>query len=152
MIQRIQTLFFLLSALAAGLMLFNPLLGIDLPDGGRAILFADGVKDAGSGKVVVQAFPLLALIAIITLISIVTVFLYKKRMLQMRLTVYNLVLLVGLIVLGYYYARQGVKETGGTMELTYYTIMPVVAFILSLLGWRGVRRDYLMLKAVERIR
>lgn len=152
MIQRIQTLFFLLSAVASGLMLFNPLLAIELQDSASAILFADAVKYAGSGKVVVQALPLLALVAIITLISVATIFLFKKRMLQMRLTVYNLILMLGLIVLGYYYARQGVKETGGTLQLTYYTIMPVIAFILSILGWRGVRRDYLMLKAVERIR
>ena len=152
MIQRIQTLFFLLSAIATGLMLVNPLLGIELPDGGLAILFADAVKYSGSGKIIVQAIPLLILISIITLISLVTIFLFKRRMLQMRLTVYNLILLAGLLVLGYYYARQGVKQTGGSIELMFYSIMPVVAFILSLLGWRGVRRDYLMLKAVERIR
>lgn len=70
----------------------------------------------------------------------------------MRLTVYNMILMVGLIGLGLYYALQGAKELSGDLKLTFFTIMPVIAFILSLLAWRGVRRDYLMLKAVERIR
>ena len=152
MIQRIQSLYFLLSALATGLMLFNPLLGIGSESNSRAWLFADAVKDSNTGDVIVQAYPLLILIGIITLISLVTIFLYKRRMGQMRLTIYNMILMVGLLILGYYYAYQGSRETGGSYELTFYTIMPLVAFVMSLLGWRGVRRDYLMLKAVERIR
>jgi len=70
----------------------------------------------------------------------------------MRLIVYNLILIVGLIGIGYYFAQQGANELAGSIKLAPFTIMPVVAFILSLIAWRGVRRDYLMLKAVERIR
>ena len=70
----------------------------------------------------------------------------------MRVTGYNMILLGGLLGLGYFYAWRGLNEIGGELELTFYTIMPVIAFIFNLLAWRGVRRDYLMLKAVDRIR
>ncbi len=152
MIQRIQSLFLLLSAIVTGLMVFKPLLNIEAADGESGILFANAVKSAGAGEVILPCLPLLILICTITLISIITIFLYKKRLLQLRLTVYNMILMVGLIGLGYYFARQGANELAGSLNLVFYTIMPVIAFILSFLAWRGVRRDYLMLKAVERIR
>ena len=152
MVQRIQSLFLLLSAIATGLMTFTPLLDIEAANGESGILFANAVKSAGAGEVLLPCLPLLILICLITLISIITIFLYKKRMLQMRLTVYNMILMVGLIGLGYYFAHQGANELSGHLNLVFYTIMPIVSFILSYLAWRGVRRDYLMLKAVERIR
>ena len=100
MVQRIQSLFLLLSAIATGLMTFNPLLDIEAANGESGILFANAVKSAGAGEVLLPCLPLLILICLITLISIITIFLYKKRMLQMRLTVYNMILMVGLIGLG----------------------------------------------------
>ena len=152
MIQRIQSLFLLLSAITTGLMTFNPLLNIEVTNGESGILFANAVKSAGTGEVILPCSPLQILISLITLISLLTIFIYKKRMLQMRLTIYNLILMVGLVGIGYYFAWQGANELAGSIKLAPFTILPVVAFILSLLAWRGIRRDYLMLKAVERIR
>ena len=152
MIQRIQSLFLLLSAIATGLMTFNPLLNIEATNGESGILFANAVKSVGAGEVILPCSPLLILICLITLISLFTIFIYKKRMLQLRLTVYNMILMVGLVGLGYYFARQGANELAGSLKLAKFTIMPLIAFIFSLLAWRGVRRDYLMLRAVERIR
>lgn len=152
MIQRIQSLFWLLSAVASGIMTFEPLLKIESSGIEKGLLFASDIKSTGAGEVILSCLPLLVLICIITLISVATIFLYKKRLLQMRLTVYNMVLMFGLIVLGYYYGHQGAIELNGSIKLASFTVMPIVSFILSLLAWRGVRRDYLMLKAVDRIR
>ena len=152
MIQRIQSLFWLLGSIASGLMLFNPVLRINVSGGDSGLLYAGSLKSEVSGEVIISSIPLFSLVLIIVLIGLVCIFLFQKRVLQMRLTVYNMILLVGLLALGYYYAWRGLNEIGGELELTFYTIMPVIAFIFNLLAWRGVRRDYLMLKAVDRIR
>ena len=152
MIQRIQSLFWLLSGVATGLMTFQPLLKIESDGLEKGLLFANEIQSAGAGESILSCTPLLILICVITLISVMTIFLFKKRMVQMRLTIYNMILMVGLIVLGYYYGHQGVNELDGSLKLATFTIMPIVSFILSVLAWRGVRRDYLMLKAVDRIR
>ena len=152
MLQRIQHIFLLLSAVATGLMIFKPLVSIEVAGGESAFMFAGAIRTEGAGETILSCIPLMFLICLITAISLLTIFLYKKRLLQMRFTVYNMILMVGLIVLGYYYASKGANEISGDIQLTFYTVMPVVSFILSLLAWRGVRRDYLMLKAVERIR
>ena len=142
----------LLSAVATGILIFMPLASIEVVGGESGFMYADAIKSAGAGETILPCIPLLFLISLITTISLVCISLYKRRLIQMRLTVYNMILMVGLLVFGYYYARQGANEISGDIQATFYTIMPVVAFILSLLAWRGVRRDYLMLKAVDRIR
>ena len=151
MIQRIQHFFLLLSAVSTGLMLFQPLLGIE-SNSETGVMFADALKTAGAGEVILPCLPLLILIGLITLISLGSIYLFKRRVLQMRLTVYNMILMAGLIGLGYYYARQGANEISGDIKLMFFSVMPIIAFIFSLLAWRGIRRDYLMLRAVERIR
>ena len=101
MIQRIQHFFLLLSAVSTGLMLFQPLLGIE-SNSETGVMFADALKTAGAGEVILPCLPLLILIGLITLISLGSIYLFKRRVLQMRLTVYNMILMAGLIGLGYY--------------------------------------------------
>jgi len=152
MIQRIQHFFLLLSAVATGIIILKPVISIEVPNGESGLMYASALKSAGAGEVILPSLPLVFLVSLITLISLVSIFLYKKRLLQMRLTVYNMILLVGLLGLGYFYARLGAKEISGEIKLMFFSVMPLVAFILSLLAWRGIRRDYLMIKAIDRIR
>lgn len=134
------------------MMLLKPLVRIFVPEGESGLMYAGVLKSAGAGEAVLSSMPLFFLIAMVTAISVITIFIYKKRVLQMRITVYNMILMIGILVLGYYYASQGAKELSGEIKLLFYSVMPVISFILSLLAWRGIRRDYLMLKAVERLR
>lgn len=151
MIQRIQHFFLFLSAVSTGLMLFQPLMGIE-SSSQSGLMYADALKTARAGEVILPSLPLLILISVITLISFGSIYLYKKRILQLRITVYNMILMMGLIGLGYYYARQGANEISGDIKLLFFSVMPIIAFIFSFLAWRGIRRDYLMLRAVDRIR
>ena len=103
MIQRIQTLFWLLGSVASGLMLFNPILRISSEAGSYGLLYAGSLKTEGADDLIFSSVPLLVLILIITLLGLGCIFLFKKRVLQVRLTVYNMVLLVGSNVLSFFY-------------------------------------------------
>ena len=112
----------------------------------------NGIFDPGTEEYIRSNWILGVLGSIIILISLLTIFLFKKRELQMRLTIYNIILIVALIGLGIFLATTGAKDFNGTLKSEYYSLMPIVAMIFNILAWRGVRKDYLMLKAVDRIR
>jgi hypothetical protein len=151
MIQRIQTVFWLFAGIAIGLIFFFPmamLTGESLD----AHLWLKGYVESGSNDVLYSTWPLTVLSYLILLLTIFIIFQYKRRVLQLRLTIYNILLIIGLCGLAVFYSLSGAQELNGEIELSYFSIMPVIAIILNLLAWRGVRRDYLLLKAVDRIR
>jgi len=151
MIQRIQTVFLFMSALVMSLLFFNHLASIESLDK-KAELWLSGVKDSATGDYLLQSWPLSVLVIIIILIYLITIFLYKKRELQMRFIIYAIILTVGLIGFVAFYGIQGANQIDGRITMDYFSVMPVVAVIFNILAWRGIRRDYLMLKAVDRIR
>lgn len=149
MIQRIQTIFWLLGLVAASSLFFFPFASIDTGGQDAVTMVLNGLKGSESE---VSSWPVLALGIIIVLIQLVIISQFRKRMLQMRLTIYNILLMIGWIVAGYFYADHAASLLNGQLQPEFISVMPVVAIILNILAWRGVRRDYLMLKAVDRIR
>lgn len=152
MIQRIQTIFWLLGMMSVGSLFFLPYVSIDTAGGESFDMFLKGVENARGNELLINAWPVLVLGIVIFLIHLFSIFQYKRRMLQMRSTMYNIILLAGWLVMGYVYADSAADSLAGNLQPEFISVMPVVAIILNLLAWRGVRRDYLMLKAVERIR
>lgn len=150
MIQRVQTIFWLLGLIASASLFWLPFAGIDTTEHVYRISL-DGVK-SDAGEYLVNSWPVLVLGILIVIIQFLVIFQYKRRVLQMRMTMYNILLLAGWLIVGFLYARVAARMLEGTLQPAYVSIMPVVAIILNLLAWRGVRRDYLMLKAVDRIR
>lgn len=151
MIQRIQTIYLSLSVVVMSFLFFNHLISIE-SSSQRGELWLSGVKNSRTGEYILQSWPLIVLAIIIILIYLIAIFLYKKRELQMRLVVYAIILIFGFIGVGAFYGIQGADMIQGRISMEYYSIMPGIAVIFSILAWRGIRRDYLMLKAVDRIR
>ena len=93
MIQRIQTLYLLVVALLTGATLLLPLAW--LGSGAETFtLHAFALKD-GAGEAVHSTPYMGALLAAATLLPLATIFLFKRRMLQLRLCAVELVLLLG---------------------------------------------------------
>jgi hypothetical protein len=74
-------------------------------------------------------------------------FLYKKRMLQMRFNIFNSILLVALQGFIVYYIVRG---TG--FIFTVQSIFPVISLILSILAIRNILKDELLIKSLNRLR
>ena len=150
MIQRIQTIFWLMGAISIALLFVAPIANLT---GSMDLEFwLNGFYSSGSEEYVRPTWVLGVLASIIILISLLTISLFKKRELQMRLTIFNTILIVGLIGLGVFFALNAANDFDCTLKTEYYSVMPLVAIIFNLLAWRGTRKDYLMLKAVDRIR
>ncbi len=100
-----------------------------------------------------HAWMLVVMSAIIPLITLVTIWLYKHRQLQIRLTVFN-----SLLMLGYYgmfflylYYFKGRYEAEA-VHVLLPAIFPLVCIVLNILAIRGIAKDDALVKSYERLR
>ena len=152
MIQRIQTVYLLLATAMMSLTLFLPLAAI-VYGGNELILKAFSVigTEDTSGTLPIY---LGALLAITTLLLLVIIFMYKKRMAQIRLCVSAIVLLLGSAALVglYCYHLCDILEGDKVFRLGFASLMPVVAIIPVVLAIRGIARDEALVRSLDRIR
>lgn len=155
MIQRIQTIYLLIISLLGIFGCFMPL--IEFSNGMNfGTLNAVGFMEIAPGSptiILENLWGLTILSAIIPLIAFTTIFLYRKRMLQIRLTILNSLLLIG------YYAVLGVAVWSITAKyhpegfnLQIAIVFPLVNLILSWLAIRGIGKDEAKVRAADRLR
>ena len=102
MIQRIQTLYLLIIAALMAVTLFSGLAWF-AGDAGEFGLYAFGLKTA-EGELVQSTVYMGVLLALACALPLVTIFLFRRRLLQIRLCVVEMVLLLGSLVMeGVYY-------------------------------------------------
>ena len=149
MIQRIQSLFWLIAAVLTGITLFAPVAWFGT-EGEMTTLYAFAMEGADGTS---EQMPVWTgiLLTICTLLPAVTIFLFKNRMLQVRLSIVEVVLLIGsLIMLGYTYIRlAGASADAG---LKPAIALPLVALVFVLLAARATFKDEVLVRSLDRIR
>lgn len=136
MIQRIQTIWLLLAAAAS----FGSL-KLSFYSGKKGtVLFEELTGSTGS-------FLLLILSVAVALLSVVSIFLFKNRKLQMRLALAGLA--VQLAVL-FFYFKQAATFTEGNYTLTSIFSFVIPAFLI--LAAVGIRKDEKLIKSMDRLR
>ena len=155
MIQRIQTLYLLLAAVLMSLTLFLPLATIW--QGGNEIIIKAWFADGTVGFKAPLPLYLGIILSVATALPFVTIFLYKKRMTQIRLCVSEIVLLLGsaaFIALYCYRMCDVLAELMQELNFTlgFAALMPVVAIIPMVLAIRGIAKDEALVRSLDRIR
>ena len=154
MIQRIQTLYLLIVAGLMSVTLFTRLAWFG-GSGEEFSLYAFALKDA-EGGVLHSTVYLGILLSLSTLLPLVTLFLYKRRMLQIRLCVVEMVFLVGSALMEgiyYYLGSRVVSEMAMHSQGMRATIvLPLVCLLFVWLAVRAIFRDELLVRSVDRIR
>ncbi len=151
MIQRIQTIYLLL-AFAFGLsMFFTNQIEFD----GIYALNFKGIQsmEPSEASQSISTLALTILLVLTPLISFVTIFLYKKRLIQIRLCAANIGLLIGATALIYYFGTVGMKQLPAT-DLSYNVTMmfPIAGAILNFLALRAIGKDEALIRSMDRIR
>ena len=147
MIQRIQTIFLFLSVVFAGVLFFVPIASFSC--GNEFVELS--VFGAGNQM---NAILLLILAVLTLLVPLVTIFLYKKRELQLKMSSLNVflnALLCGLIFL-YYADNVQEKLSAETISYTFGVYIPLINMALSVLAMRWIRKDIELIKSVDRLR
>lgn len=153
MIQRIQTLFLLAVVVLATLQCLFPVAGFfnetttQLYD-----LTFTGVFLQNSSESVMQVWALSILTVIIPTVALITIFLYGKRVLQLRFTVFNIFLMIGYYAVLFVYLWFGKQNLGADWFLNISCSFQLVNVVLSAMAWRAILKDELLVRSLNRIR
>jgi Domain of unknown function (DUF4293) len=140
MLQRKQSLWMLLAAACA-------VLTIKLP------FYTGPTIDAAQGKVIENItassnIPLLILTVLLVVVTLVNIFNYKNRKLQLRITIG--LILVSLLDIFLFYQASMKTIIGGTFALT--SILALAIPLLLIMAARGISKDQKLIKSAERLR
>ena len=149
MIQRIQTIYLFLVTVCMVVMMALPVgnfIGADMNVTeltNFSVIGSEGVLNH-------QPWALLAILLLVAVLSFVTIFLFKKRMLQIRLSLFSIVLLVG------YYISLGVfvylLKGDSSFSLSWTVCLPFASIVFEWLAIRGIGKDEMLVKAYDRLR
>ena len=131
MLQRIQTVFLLTAAILLTCMFFNPFFNIDE----TPVKYTERIE-------------MQVLLIIATVIGYLNIFMYRKRMRQIRLCIFNCLVLLGLQ--GFIAYHFFTIESVAVFSLT--AAFPIIAAILTFMALRYIARDEAMVRTTERLR
>ncbi len=155
MLQRIQTVYLLLIVILSCITLFTPVADlINKADMAMYVMSYKGIYlHATAGNVFQSSvWGLTAISAIIPLMSLVTIFLFKNRMLQIRLSFFNMVLMAGYYAILFIYIWFANQNLHTDWSLRIVTAFPLVSFVLNILAIRAIGKDEALVKSLNRIR
>ncbi len=161
MIQRVQSLYLLLAIIAVTSIFFFDIAYFEVSGGEKSYamdlyslepLGEEGQEEATSYWVWGSI-----LITVLDVVLLSALFLYKKRMKQLRLVHLSYLLEAGAIVLLTFsidHSGTSLVEEGSELSTTYWVAwyMPVVAFAFSFLAARGIKKDEELVRSVDRLR
>ncbi len=152
MIQRIQTLYLFVVALLMSLTLFMPIASFTVA-GQTYELTAFTLRCGDASETTVWMGIMLSLAAALPLVNI---FLFKRRVLQIRLCAVEIILLLGsLVMIGLYYWLTSRIFEGLVIEHRQFgwaAPMPLVSLILAYLASRAIFKDEMLVRSLDRIR
>ena len=143
MLQRIQTVYLLIIMALTIAILFLPL--AVLQSGDQLFTFdATGISTmAAQPELIYPTWGLFALTIVISLLALLTIFLFKKRILQIRICVFNAILMLG------FYGNQ--KEIF-SLSLKIAFSFPLISLILDYLAIRNIGADEALVRSLDRLR
>ncbi len=149
MIQRKQTIFLLLALLALIVCLCLPIGQMEPKGMGLPLVWYNFglVRDHA-----IQARPMLfADLVVVGVLTLVDIFLYRKRQLQARLCTAGMLLCLAWY--GYYaFVVLNELQTNGTFGFRFAACLPFVAFVLLFMARKGIMADEKLVRSMDRIR
>lgn len=147
MIQRIQSVYLLVVTALLIVTMCLPL-GTFITPSGPFDFNASGVM---VNDAVQPTWGLLGILILSAIISFATLLLFKNRVLQIRMTVFNSLLLLGFYIafIAFYFA---LKTDLSSFKISWSLGLPLVAMVLNYLAIRAIGRDEVMVKAADRLR
>ncbi|MBM6864360.1 DUF4293 domain-containing protein [Bacteroides caecigallinarum] len=149
MIQRIQSVYLLIVAILSVIVMSNPI-GSFIAADNSIVEFTNLSLIDQSGVEDYKPWALFAILMISAIISLITIFLYRKRMLQIRLTLFNIILAIGYYVTLVTFVFMLKGES--TFVPSWMVCLPFVGIVLDWLAIRAIGKDEMLVKAYERLR
>lgn len=150
MIQRIQTVFLFLAIVALALFLYLPLITSETP---HFSVDAAGYEVGQSMRIADQPYIILIntiLSASAMAVTLIAIFLYKKRSLQMLFVWFGIILIAS--AAGFVYYKWQTKIFVGDVIYRKWNIMALAAVLLEILAIYFIRKDEETIRSMDRLR
>lgn len=158
MIQRVQTIFLFLVAVAMGITLSMELWQQVAVDSGESFslsaLFLEKYNSAGEVIQSESKWYIAALASFVGFLAIISIFQFRNRGRQMMLNMVNSLLMVGLVAT-VFITTNGINSeiassASGNYKLGFWVIL--VAMVCNMLANRFIKKDEALVRSVDRIR
>lgn len=148
MIQRIQTIYLLVAAILMAVTAFSPI--INFQEG--LTLFSYGVENS-QGIVVFPTWGIVSMAGLSALLSLITIFLYKNRKKQNKMTLTALAVTLFYFVTAAVYMSSYMKgDCSLYVSVSYGIFLPIISSIALLLASKNIRKDEKLVKSLDRLR
>ena len=158
MIQRIQTLYLLAIVVLSCLAFFLPTANL-LHSSADTVLFKlnfQGFVGSTANELMIlnniNTWSLKIISGIIPIIALITIFLYKQRATQIRLSITNMFLMLGFYVIFFMTVIQSANAMNADWSLNVPVSFPLICIILNWLAIRAIGKDIALLKSLDRLR
>jgi len=158
MIQRVQTIFLFLVAVAMGITLSMELWQQVAVDSGESFsltaLFLEKYNSSGEVILSESKWYIAALASFVGFLAIISIFQFRNRGRQMMLNMVNSLLMVGLVATIFITTNRINSEiassASGNYKLGFWVIL--VAMVCNMLANRFIKKDEALVRSVDRIR
>ena len=151
MLQRIQTVYLLLVLVCTLVGLCTPL-GYFHQSGFVVADFYNLRLTPAEGLHDYTPWALFVLLVLVAVSAFCCIFMYKHRMAQVRLAVLGGLLLVGYYLVFGYFLYAFIHELNAEFTVSWTLSLPLVAVILEYLAFRGIMKDELLVRSLNRLR
>lgn len=150
MIQRIQSLYLFIVIAALSLMFFMPVAQIHVTAGESLDFFIYGISI--KGEAMSANWTSISIISILIINTLLTILSFKNRIRQVRLSIVNIIMMVGSVLLLWY--NISTQANFAKAEIIYKVpmIIPIVCIVLTYLAIRAIGKDSSLIKSMDRIR
>lgn len=146
MLQRKQSIWLFLATLCnAGVFLFD--------------IYRVSYKDAAGTVLqnvlrVANNYPLLLIALVMTLLPLITIFMFRNRKKQMSMTAVSMVATLAFISMMLVNVNKLERSTPGMTGGTYWVgaVLPVIALIFIVMSLAGIRKDEKLVRSMDRLR
>lgn len=151
MIQRIQTVYLLIATVLLIVTMCQPVGSFVAGEGSVYDFMNYGIKFP-DGTISSTSWGMFALLILSAIVSFGTIFIFKNRILQIRMTVFNSIILIGYYItfIVFMFVLKGKLEA--SYQLSWALALPLVCIILNYLAIRAIGKDEFMIKAADRLR
>lgn len=143
MIQRIQSIFLFLAAASTGGLFGLPFARTNEEIGSSA-LFADSIFNISDHLLLTAAFSLAGVL------SLIAIFLFNNRKLQMKMSIMAIIATILGIGSGIFFFLS--DPAGEQASPGLGSALPLLMILFLLLGWRNIRKDENLVRSMERLR
>lgn len=155
MLQRIQTVYLLAIVILSGVTLFSPWVGFyNAAEALGYMMDFKGITLLQRTGNILQSYVwgLTALVALVPIISLFAIFKFKKRIIQLRLCIINMLVMASFYVLLFIYIWFADRALDTEWHLKLVTVFPLINMVLNYLAIRGIAKDEALVKSLDRLR